>query len=510
MTRFGLKIILAMLLLAIIPFVASFYLVGQVIEVSDSVSRGQTKEIQDPLQNAAEAYRKLFALTKENFHLKAKLIAKDEKLLAAANVFNSNEEVALVEVEKRLLQIVQDEKNLQSSLGELSIVDMDGKVHKKLIINNKLNKNTHRGLNIRVGLEKNLAVDLLFFAHRESFENFKKLGKAERNFKNISLLRSELEPYYRIVFFIIFGATVLIAMIVGLLIARGTTRRLSALVRATRAVAEGDLNTQVRFSSNDEVSELGQSFNEMVLELRDSREKITYLEKVSAWQEIARRLAHEIKNPLTPIQLAAQQLHQKYSGDDDKFRKLLDDAYEIIKEEVDGLRRFVGAFSTFAKLPTVQTEEVELGVFFDDFIRSHVEEADKTNIRLEASCRNCRINVDRMLMKHVLINLIENAKDAAKEKRQEEELEIIIEPKLDNAKRILYIEVSDNGPGMDTNVVNRIFDPYFTTKEHGTGLGLAIVKKIVLEHHGTISVDSEKGKGTTFRIRLPISADLLE
>ncbi len=212
-----------------------------------------------------------------------------------------------------------------------------------------------------------------------------------------------------------------------------------------------------------------------------------------------------ISATLTPIQLAVQQIHQAYRGEDASFRRMLDDARDIITEEVDGLRRLVSEFSAFAKLPSVQPEPVDLNSLVDDFLKSHSDLEQKARVRWQPLQPPCQVLADRMLLKHVLFNLVENALQAAEESGSQVPLQVSLAARADPARRRLLLSVIDNGPGMDAATLERIFDPYFTTKERGTGLGLAIVKKIVLEHNGRIAVWSRPGEGSRFELGLPLA-----
>lgn len=501
MSRFGLKIVGAMLLLAVIPLVTSIYLVGQVIQASESVAQGQMHKLAQPLARAAAAYRALFAARKRMFKLQARLLASDAELKAALDL-QAGDSGALQRVQRRLGELQQ----LYDGVGSLRLLDGDGRVLAEVRSKKRYDPGRFRDLRWQEPIgAKGGRFEMVFYTPRAPFRDFRELGQAQRFAVDMGRLRGELENYYRVAFLIMFGAALLVAMGVGLFIARRTTQRLSVLVRATREVAAGNLETQVQLDSRDEVRELGDAFNEMVRELRDSREKIAYLEKIGAWQEIARRLAHEIKNPLTPIQLAVQQLHRKYEGEDPKFKRMLDDAYDIITEEVGGLRRLVSAFSAFAKLPTVQPEPVDLVALIDDFMKSHVELAERATLVWEPPAQGCTVLVDRMLIKHVLVNLVENAIQAGEGVGLQRAICVEIVAQLEPRRRRVALIVSDDGPGMDAETAHRAFDPYYTTKEHGTGLGLAIVKKIVLEHQGSISLRSAPGEGTRFTLRLPLA-----
>jgi two-component system, NtrC family, nitrogen regulation sensor histidine kinase NtrY len=205
------------------------------------------------------------------------------------------------------------------------------------------------------------------------------------------------------------------------------------------------------------------------------------MQKLAAWQEVARRLAHEIKNPLTPIQLAVQELASKYRDGDPAYQKLLGTAQEILIEEVGAIRRLVDDFSAFAKLPKVEPVPVDLGQVVDDFSRSHPEWQKALQVErpgpIGALC-------DRMLIRRVLANLVENAVQAAEAAGREP----IVRIALAEGDSAASLFVDDNGPGVTADARERIFDPYVTTKEHGTGLGLAIVRKIMLDHGGDVRV----------------------
>jgi nitrogen fixation/metabolism regulation signal transduction histidine kinase len=496
MSRFEIKIVAALLLIAVIPLVASVALVGQVVKVSSGVTEGQTQRLARPLDRAGDAYRDLFAARKQVFELQATLLARDEPLLRAVA---ESDGAALAARAKHLVEREPD-------LGELEVT-AGGRRVSWATRSVGFPKTTYRDRRLTRPLPAGHELHLVFFTPRAPFDDFDRLRQAQGATAHLEALRDELAAAYRFAFFVMFGAVIVVATGLGLFIARRTARRVAVLAAATRTVAEGDLDTQVRLETRDELGELARSFNEMVGQIKESRERIAYLEKIGAWQEIARRLAHEIKNPLTPIQLAVQQLHSKYRGGDAEFARLLDDARDIITEEVDSLRRLVHDFSAFAKLPSVQPEPVEINGLVDDFLKSHSDLEQRAKIVWAPIAPPRQVLVDRMLIKHVLYNLAESAVQAAEEAGSQKALVLQLSVTLDEARRRAIFVVEDNGPGMEEEVAARAFDPYFTTKEKGTGLGLAIVKKIVLEHRGTIVLRSRKGEGTRFIVTLPLLAD---
>lgn len=498
MSRFEIKIVLALLVVAVIPLVASVLLVGQIVGVSDSVAEGQRRRLLRPLSDAAGAYRALFAARKRTFRLQADLVSNDRPLWAAIAAGNKAKFIARL----------QSVSGQQRGLGELVVHSPDGQELMRWRKQPGYPKDAYRDLQITRGVAGGRRLTLTYFTSREPFAAFAALGKAQRASREIAQIRGDLGGYYRTVFLLMFGAVICLTMFAGVLIARRATRQVTALARATQQVADGNFETSVKITARDELGELSRAFNEMVGQLKENRERIGYLEKIGAWQDIARRLAHEIKNPLTPIQLAMQQVCEKYDGDNAAFRKLLDDANDIVSEEIDGLRRLVVAFSAFARLPRVQPDPVGLDILIDDFIKSHIDLAQRIKqIDWRAPATRTIVLVDRMLIKHVLFNLVENAVQAAEEAGTADALTVVIRGERDNARQRLWMYIADNGPGMTADVLRRIFDPYYTTKDTGTGLGLAIVKKIVLEHGGTIRAVSQPGRGTEFSFSVPLIVD---
>lgn len=353
-----------------------------------------------------------------------------------------------------------------------------------------------RGLPEGATFECTFAVEAQFFADLSEARDLAEV------YKSADALRADIQHSYVRAFAVILGAWAIAAGLVGILMARRTTRRLSDLVRAVRELAQGNLDVQVDAGrANDEVTGLAIAFNAMVREVRESRDRIVYLEKISGWQEVARRLAHEIKNPLTPIQLAFQQLDTRYQALEEKepsFSALLADVREIVREEIGTLQRLVEDFSGFARLPDVRTEPSELGDFVDEFIRTSPQLTERAEIAV-GRAGSYPVAIDRTLMRRVLANLLQNAIEASRPNRPQIRLDLSL-----RGERV-ELTVADDGPGIPDHLKARVFDPYFTTRHDGTGLGLAIVKKIVLQHGGEISVESAPSAGAAFTIALPLA-----
>jgi nitrogen fixation/metabolism regulation signal transduction histidine kinase len=226
---------------------------------------------------------------------------------------------------------------------------------------------------------------------------------------------------------------------------------------------------------------------------------------------MARRLAHEIKNPLTPIQLAVQDIHRRYDGGEGEYRKLLDTTLEVVEDEVGTLRRLVGEFSDFARLPHADLERADLAaylrelsdrpLFADEERRTDPEAGlvDAITIDFEVPEGEAFVQIDRQMFKRVLVNLVRNAMQAIAATRRTGRVLVRLGREGDD----VLLDVEDSGPGIPDNLREAIFDPYVTTRTDGTGLGLAIVKKIVVEHQGTISASPSELGGAKLRLRLP-------
>ncbi|RPI72641.1 MAG: HAMP domain-containing protein, partial [Desulfobacteraceae bacterium] len=237
----------------------------------------------------------------------------------------------------------------------------------------------------------------------------------------------------------------------------------------------------------------------LVAVLEDLTE-IERAQRMAAWREVARRIAHEVKNPLTPIQLSAQRLQKKYR---DKIAptdiKIFDECTKLIIDQVEELKLLVNEFSRYARLPTAVPSPNNLKQILNEVVSLYKQGARNVRFSIRDSVEIPIFKFDREEMKRALINLIDNAMDAI-----DAEGEIEITLSHDPAAEIVRIEIADNGKGIPAEHINHIFEPYFSTKKHGTGLGLDIVNTIISEHAGNIRVEENKPKGTRFIIDLPV------
>lgn len=352
-------------------------------------------------------------------------------------------------------------------------------------------------------------LDAIFALDPTVDRNYQSLGELKRGLDFVTVDgnvvdRGELE---RAVYRAIGAASALVLMvafIAGFLLARATTRKLSMLSDAMLRVAGGDLQARVPDLGSDELGQLGAAFNGMLDELASAQRKLSYLQRVGAWQEMARRIAHEIKNPLTPIQLAVQQLREKDPGKDPGFSRLLQTSVEIVEDEIESLRRMVTSFSRFAKVPEAQLEPAQVARVLGEFERAYGHLTERASDVLEVIPADPTLMIlgDRQLLKQCLVNLVENA---VLSQRERGPVHVRVSAQAcEEAPGTIELRVDDNGPGIEPERRERVFEPYESTRKEGTGLGLAIVKKVVLDHNGEVRIEDSELGGAAVVIRLPL------
>ncbi len=474
--RFALKMLGEMLLVALLSALLSAYAFYYVVRRFADFSVQQSEQVEKASERAAEIFRSYFADRKETFRRRAEIIgqggvsdvgelAGTEGLLRA-RLLEDDHEVAEWEAEPELL-----EKSREAPPIVVAVTSGP--------------TGPGRVLELTFGIPLQMYEG--FLALREAIDKQQQTGRV------YDLILPRFLRQYVVMVLIMLTA----APLLGWFFARQVTRRVRRLHEAARRVGAGDLQVRVLPTGKDELDQLGLAFDRMVAELSQARSRLEYLQKVSAWQEVARRLAHEIKNPLTPIQLSVQELASKYAGDDPSYRRLLDTATEILREEITSLRRLVDDFSAFAKLPKVEPTPVDLHALLSEALRLQPEWQGVVTVApaREAVPGLC----DRTLFRRVIANLVENALQAAQGMSRPPQVRMSAERRGDRSVLI----VDDNGPGVPEGERQRIFDPYVTHREGGTGLGLAIVRKIVIDHGGDVSVTSSPGGGARFLVELP-------
>ena len=296
-------------------------------------------------------------------------------------------------------------------------------------------------------------------------------------------------------------AALLIALILTSWISRRITRPLEELAEGARDVASGRWDRHIDLRGRDEVGQLAGAFNEMTHTLASQKERLVQAERVAAWRELARRLAHELRNPLFPLQITVENLQRARQLAPDQFQEVFNESTATLKAELANLNAIVGRFSDFSKMPAPQFTRVRVNEALRDAMRlfePQFNAVGKPPVATELFLGDGlpEVDADPDLLHKAFQNLILNALDAMPAGGT------LTLRTLEREGKV-RIEITDTGKGLTPEECSRLFTPYYTTKQLGTGLGLAIVQSIVSDHQGTISVSSEEGRGTTFRIDLP-------
>jgi two-component system, NtrC family, nitrogen regulation sensor histidine kinase NtrY len=477
--RFARKLLGLMLLVALLSAAVATYAFYQVTLRFADFSLAQADRVAVASKHASELFRAYFETRQEEFHRRARAIAdsgvREADDLAAtegllrARVLAGDEEADVWEADPATLARAREAPPIVVALP----ADGDEPPH---------------------------ILELTFGIPLEMYENSLSLRDAIDKEKELGRIYEDVIPRFLRQYVVLVLMLLAAAPLVGWFFARRVTRRVARLHEAALRVAAGDLTVRVGPQGKDELALLGRAFDGMVAELLHARSRLEYLQKVSAWQEVARRLAHEIKNPLTPVQLAVQELATKYPGQDDAYRRLLDTASEILREEIGSLRRLVDDFSAFAKLPEVEPAAIDLGAWVAELLRLMPEW--QPFVTVEPATVPVPVMCDRTLFRRVVANLVENAVQAAQGAGRVPAIRIAVEARGARA----VVAVADNGPGVAEPDRQRIFDPYVTHRAGGTGLGLAIVRKIVIDHGGDVTVGTAPTGGALFTVELPLSS----
>ena len=313
-------------------------------------------------------------------------------------------------------------------------------------------------------------------------------------FQDVSFAESELNVFLSTLYQIYFIMLV-VAIVLAYFISRFVTRSIETI--RVKIGQTGLLKKNEKIYLNNatkEIDSLVNSYNKMIDDLEDSAERLAKTEREQAWQEMAKQVAHEIKNPLTPMRLTVQSF-QKNSGFKSEDEKLkLNDFCEVLIEQIDTMSNVATSFSDFATLPKTQLEKTDIV----EATKKVVEIFEQNNITLETSDENIFVKLDKEQWIRVMTNLIKNSIQSIPHDRESN-----IQVKIIESTKKVKIIVSDNGLGVSNKNREKIFEPKFTTKSDGMGLGLGIVRSIINSHRGKISYKSKNNKGTDFTISLP-------
>ena len=490
--RIGLqwKLTVALVLIVTTPLLASYFMIDQIASHAANVYAKEAADNVTAMERALDAYRELFETTK---HLHAEIADR------------LGRRPALIGLDKNvdLGAILDDEGAREANLHAIALLGADGRV---------IAEATHplpehyRDHVVDQPVGASGATLRLTFAVPEGLQTaYQHLNDEIVAARKIADIRNDELPHgYRTVFLIVMVLAALTAVALGFVLSTILTRRIEALVSTARRVSDGHHEARVELRGHDEMAELGSAFNTMLDDLAQTRGQVAYLQRIGAWQDVARRLAHEIKNPLTPIQLAVQQTVSSYKGpstDHARFEKQLNDAKEIVEEEIAGLRRLVDTFRTLGQLPKVEKAPIALAEVVEEL---RLDPTFAAKLEIDAPASPVTVRADKLLLKRVLANLVENGVHAGVEAGRDGKVSIAWREAAGG--EMVQITVDDQGKGIAAADRERIFEPYVTTKSTGTGLGLAIARKIAIEHGGDLGVSPERPPtgGARFVVSLPL------
>jgi len=477
------KLVLILLVVVLAPLGASAYLIDQMGKVAANFAASDAAARDRAMQKALTPYRDLVE-SKKLHH------GEVARRLAAVPDVASGDQAALARV-----------LATEPALTRLVVLDADGDERARAERPAPAGTETRA---VEHPLPGGGALEVGFPVAAALQADYQELALALDASRRVARVRTALPEGYQRAFLGLVGAAALAAVVLGVFAANRLTRRIAALVEVARAVSRGDGAARAKLTGGDEMAELGAAFDTMLDDLGRQRGEIEYLQRIGAWQDVARRLAHEIKNPLTPIQLAVQQCVSSYRGDDARFKRLLADTGEIVEEEIAGLRRLVDTFRTLGQLPRVEAAPVPLGEIVEE-LRLDPALGERLVIRTGGDAAKVQVRADKLLLKRVLANLVENGVHAGTEAGRRGTVEV--EWWADAAGTSATLVVDDEGAGVAADARARIFEPYVTTKATGTGLGLAIAKKIALEHGGGLEVSPGAAPtgGARFVLTVPLA-----
>lgn len=290
----------------------------------------------------------------------------------------------------------------------------------------------------------------------------------------------------------------LIAGILALIVSHSITQPIKVLGTKLKKVKLGSKNERLTWESKDEIGQLVNNYNDMVVKLEDSVKLIALNERDTAWREMAKQVAHEIKNPLTPMKLSIQYLQRTANGDPDRTKQMIERVSTTLIEQIDSLSEIAGAFSNFGKMPTAENEKIVLNDVLQS-VHDLFRKREDIDITMYEPIDELYVFADRTALVRILNNLVKNAIQAIPPDREGK-----IDIHMYKEDRVAKVRISDNGVGISEDRKSKVFLPNFTTKNSGTGLGLAMCANMVEAFNGKLYFESELGQGTDFYLEVPL------
>jgi nitrogen fixation/metabolism regulation signal transduction histidine kinase len=477
-----LRLIIGVLVLMLAPLVASWLMIDQISTVAGIYGSTEAKARAETLEKVIRVYRDLVVTSKALHGEVAQRIAAGPGV-AAPVPGQTLEKILETEADLRAIAVLRPDGTTVAEATRPT-EEASSAMLRDIVLDQPMSSGGSLRLTFRVvDTEKEL----------------QQLKQSLDVAKQFAATRTAVPSGLRKTFLGLMLLVLAVAGVVAFLMGRSHVRRIEKLAATATKVSKGQRDARVDLHGRDELAHLGSAFNTMLDDLEAARGQVEYLQRIGAWQDVARRLAHEIKNPLTPIQLAVQQTVSSYKGDDERFKKLLADTREIVEEEIAGLRRLVDTFRTLGQLPKVEKAPIALAELVEEL---KLDPAFAQHLEIDPPDKPVTVRADKLLLKRVLANLVENGVHAGAEAKSDGKVRVAWRTERDT----VTITVDDHGKGVDDSRREKIFEPYVTSKATGTGLGLAIARKIALEHGGDLSLAPDKAPtgGARFVVTLPL------
>ncbi|MCE9500775.1 MAG: HAMP domain-containing protein [Leptospira sp.] len=459
----------------------------------------------------AEDRNTLFEKGKKLFSGLSGISANDETILSRAI------ELRLLDPEKYYIGIIKNNLIVTENLSLFTSLSKSNFKKKKEepFENFTLYRKDKCFFVIKIQLSESKSILLGKRIHSGNEENIFNIVNTESSYNTFDLWKERV-PFALRLALGLFSVTMFgLSILLSLIMARRISRPIVQLATATQRISLGDTDVKLSLKEEGEMGILIDSFNQMTKDLKSKNEELMHTQRIAAWKEVAQRMAHEIKNPLTPIQLSAERIRKRLeSPEKNNFEEVVRNGTDTIIGQVRVLEHLVKEFSEFARMPNPILINQKLNPIVEESIQLF---RGSTNVRFETKLSKTlpELFLDKRLFLGVVNNLIKNAIEAIEKNNEEISGKentglIVITTKMERkiVRKFVVLLIEDNGPGLSGDMQSKIFEPYFSTKEeHGTGIGLTIVEKTVLDHHGHISIEKSHLGGCCFRIELPIETN---
>jgi two-component system, NtrC family, nitrogen regulation sensor histidine kinase NtrY len=471
-------------------------------------------QIKKAVNNSFNVAKNYLEESKEN--VKSDIVLMSVGLNRVSNFFYNNPDRfrSIVKSEKILRRI--DDVYLIDSVGNIIFSDVISKDEKFIIPSEDDYNQALEGNSVfitdslenktTVMIKLNTLVDTYLYISRNIEEDILRyLNETEQAvsfYYSIENSETGIKITFAIIYIIVVSLLLFICIVLAISFARRLTTPIINLIKASDDISKGELNTKVpNIDSDEEFKKLNQNFNNMIERLKKQQDKLLITERYGAWETVARKLAHEIKNPLTPIQLSIDRLREKYSpkivdGGDD-FEKYL----QTINRQIKDIENLVNEFSNFARMPRPMMKKINiLNVFKRSFDIFKMTSKNKINLKYKDNF--FFIRGDEEQLNRVFMNLLKNSEESIQEKSSKmTDYKGKIDVEINTNNHYIVISLTDNGTGVSD--IKKAMNPYFTTKIKGTGLGLPIVSKIINEHSGELLITNNIDHGAKVQISLP-------